>query len=135
MSHLALPTQHEVVDRPASKTVITPKWVFNKKKSLSGNIEKYKARLVAGGFMQEEGVDYTETYSPTVRFESIRMMTAAATSRNMHMEQMDVTTAFPYADLEEEVYLELPEEVFDVDMAGKVLRLIKALYGFKQSPC
>ena len=51
----------EVVDRPASKPVITSKWVFKKKKGISGNIEKYKARLVARGFMQEEGVDYTET--------------------------------------------------------------------------
>ena len=76
----------EVVDRPASKLVITSKWVFKKKKGLSGNIEKHKARLVAKGCMQEEGVDYTETYSPIVRFESIRMMTATAASRNMHME-------------------------------------------------
>ena len=124
----------EIVDRFASKPVITSKWVFKKKKRLFGNIEKYKARLVAKGFMREEGVDYTKTHSPTVRFESIRMMTAATASRNMHMEQMDVTTAFLYADVEEEVYLEIPEGMFDVDMAGKVLRLLKALYGLKQSP-
>ena len=53
--------------------------------------------------MQEEGVDYTRTYSPTARFESIRMMTAAVASKNMHMEQMDVITIFLYADLEEMV--------------------------------
>ena len=75
----------EVVDRPAAKPVITSKWVFKKKKGVSRKVEKYKARLVARGFMQEEGVDYTlkkrkKTYSPTARFESIRMMTAAAPS-------------------------------------------------------
>ena len=75
----------EVVYRPAAKLVITSKWVFKKKKGLFGKVEKYKARLVARGFMQEEGVDYTKTYSPTVRFESIRMLTAAAASGGLHM--------------------------------------------------
>ena len=89
----------EVVSRPASQPVITSKWVFKKKKGLSGQVEKYKARLVARGFMQEEGVDYTETYSPTVRFESIRMMVAAAASGDLHMQQLDVTTAVEYVML------------------------------------
>ena len=123
----------EVVDRPAHP-VITSKWVFKRKRGLSGEVEKYKARLVARGFMQAEGIDYTETYSPTVRFESIRLMLAAAASEGMHMEQLDVTTAFLYANLEEEVYLEIPEGMFGEEMPGKVLRLFKALYGLKQSP-
>ena len=55
--------------------------------------------------MQAEGIEYSETYSPTVRFESIRLMLAAAASEGMHMEQLDVTTAFLYATLEEEVYV------------------------------
>ena len=84
--------------------------------------------------MQAEGIDYTETYSPTVRFESIRLMLAAAASEGMHMEQLDVTRAFLYANLEEEVYLEIPEGMFAEEMPGKVLRLFKALYGLKQSP-
>ena len=57
-------------------------------------MEKYKARIVARGFTQQEGIDYQETYSPTVRMESIRMMVAAAASEGMQLEQMDVTTAF-----------------------------------------
>ena len=108
--------------------------MFKKKRGMSGEVEKYKARLVARGFMQEEGVDYTETYSPTVRFESIRMMLAAAALEGMQMEQMDVTTAFLYATLEEEVYLEITQGMFEEDMTGKVLQLFKALYGLKQSP-
>ena len=100
------------------------KWVFKRKTCIDGKVEKYKARIVARGFMQEEGVDYTETYSPTVRFESIRMMLAAASANAWHMEQMDVTTAFLYADLEEEVYMELSEGMFEgKNMTRKVLRL------------
>ena len=125
---------YEVVDRPASHQVITSKWVSKKKRGLTGVVEKYKARIVARGFMQEEGVDYGDTYSPTVRFESIRMMMAAAAFDGLHMEQLDVTTAFLYADLEEEVYLEIPEGMFAEAILGKVLRLLKALYGLKQSP-
>ena len=97
-------------------------------------MEKYKARLVAWGFMQAEGIDYTETYSPTVKFESIRLMLAVAASEGMHMEQLDVATTFLYANLEEEVYLEIPEGMFGEEMPEKVLRLFKALYGLKQSP-
>ena len=90
---------YEVVDRPASQQIITSKWVFKKKRGLTGAVEKYKAKIVAGGFMQEEGVDYGETYSPTVRFESIRMMLTVAASDGLHMEQLDVNTSFLYADL------------------------------------
>ena len=68
----------DIVDRPAAHQVITTKWVFKKKRGLSSEVEKYKARIESRGFMQEEGIDYTDTYSPTVRFESIRMMMAAA---------------------------------------------------------
>ena len=97
-----------VVDSPSNKRVITSKWVFKKKKGVSSKVEKYKARIVARGFMQEEGVDYTLTYSPTVRFESIRLMLAIATANGWHTEQMNVTTAFLYAEIKEEVYLEIP---------------------------
>ena len=122
-----------VVDGPRH-LVITSKWVFKRKRGLSGEVEKYKARLMACGFMQAEGIDYSETYSPIVRFESIRLMLAAAVSEGMHMEQLDVTTAFLYANLEEEVYLEISKGMFGDAMPGKVLRLFKALYGLKAVP-
>ena len=113
----------EVVDRP-THLVITSKWVFKRKRGLSREVEKHKARLMARGFMQEEGIDYSETYSPTIRFESIRLMLAAAASEGLHMEQPDVTTTSLYATLEEEVYLEILEGMFGEDMPGKVLRLL-----------
>lgn len=122
-----------VVPQPSTKPVITSKWVFKRKRGLSGEVEKYKARVVARGFLQQEGVDFGETYAPTVRMESIRLMIAAAAAEGMHLQQMDVTTAFLYAELEEEVYLEVPEGMFEGEQPGKVLRLWKALYGLKQS--
>lgn len=127
---------YSIVDRPRDQKFVTSKWVLKMKQGISGKAEKYKARLVAGGFMQEEGIDYGETVSPTVRQESIRLLIAMATAEGTHMEQMDVTTAFLYADLVEEVYLEIPEGMFPglEGMEGKVLRLWKALYGLKQSP-
>ena len=97
-------------------------------------MEKYKARVVAKGFSQVEGVDYDQTFNPTVRFESIRQMVALGTSRGMKMEQMDVTTAFLYAPLEEEVFMEQPEGTVEAGSEGKVMRLLKCLYGLKQSP-
>ena len=87
-----------VVDRPAHKQVITSKWVFKRQIGIDGKVEKHKARIVARGSMQQKEVNHTETYSPIVRFESIRMMLAAAVANGWHMEQMDVTTAFLYVD-------------------------------------
>ena len=90
--------------------------------------------MVARGFTQDEGTDYNETFPSTVRFESIRLMLAEAATHDLHTAQMDVTTTFLHADLQEEVYPEIPEGMFgDKNMAGKFLRLWKALYGLKQS--
>lgn len=109
----------EVVHRPAAKPVIPSNWVVTKKRGLSGQMEKYKARLVVRGFMQEEGVDYTEPSSPTVRFESVRMMVAAAASGELHPEQMAVTPAFPYAEVEKEMCSEVPEGIFNRRCQGR----------------
>ena len=92
---------YEVVDRPAYKRVVSSKWLFKKKRGISGAVEKYKARLVAKGFTQEEGVDYFETFAPTVRCESVRLMLAEAATKKLHTAQMDVTTAFVRVKLSE----------------------------------
>lgn len=100
--------------------------MFKKKRGISGEVEKYKSRLVARGFTQEEGIDYTETFPPTIRFESIRLMLAEAAAHDLHTAQMDVMTAFLYDELEEKVYLEISEGMLlGEDMSGKVLRLWK----------
>ena len=125
---------YELVDRPKGKKVVKSKWVLRVKTNEKGEIEKYKGRVVAKGYSQVEGVDYDQTFSPTVRFESIRQMVALGTAKGMHLHQMDVTTAFLYAPLEEEVYMEQPEGTVLPGNENKVMKLLKCLYGLKQSP-
>ena len=124
---------YTVVDRPAGKKVVRAKWVLRRKLLPGGKLDKLKARIVAKGFTQREGIDYDETYSPTVRFGSVRLMVAAAAAGGMHTHQMDVTTAFLYASLDEEVYMELMEGMDGYGEPGKVARLWKAIYGLKQA--
>ena len=124
----------ELVDRPEGKKVVKSKWVLRVKTNEKGEIEKYKARVVAKGFSQVEGVDYDQTFSPTVRFESIRQLVALGASKGLQMHQMDVTTAFLYAPLDEEVFMEQPEGTVLPGDEGKVMWLRKCLYGLKQAP-
>ena len=125
---------YEIVDRPAGKKVVKSKWVFRVKTNELGEVEKYKARVVAKGFSQVEGVDYDQTFSPTVRFESIRQLVAMGASKGMNVHQLNVTTTFLYAPLEEVVFMEQPEGTVKEGDEGKVMRLLKCLYGLKQSP-
>ena len=98
---------YTVVDRPSGQKVVRARWVLRRKMLPDGKLDKLKARIVAKGFTQQEGIDYEVTLSPTVRFESVRLTVAAVAADNMHTHQMDVTTAFQYASLEEEVHMEL----------------------------
>ena len=102
------------------------------KTDAASNIDKFKARVVAKGYRQMEGLDYDETFAPTVRFESIRALIAMGVAEGWNFDQMDVSTAFLYAELEEETFVEIPEGVSGVE--GMVWRLLKFLYGLKQSP-
>jgi len=83
---------------PEGKNVITPKWVFKYKYNLNGNIIKRKARLVARGFTQKEGIDFKETYSPTLKQNSLRVITSLATHYNYNIHQLDIKTAYLNAD-------------------------------------
>jgi Reverse transcriptase (RNA-dependent DNA polymerase) len=109
------------------------RWVFKIKRASDGSIEKYKARLVAKGFTQKEGVDYTETYAPTLRYKSLRIILALANAFNYELRQMDVVTAFLYADADEIMYMRVPEG-FERGGDVWVLLLKKSLYGTKQAP-
>ena len=115
------------------KKVVKEKWVLRRKLLSGGELDKLKARIVAKGFTQREGIDYEETFSPTVRFESVRLMVATAAADGLHTHQMDVTTAFLYASLDEIVYMELMEGMDGYGTPGKVARLWKAIYGLKQA--
>ena len=114
--------------------MVKSKWVFRVKTNELGEVEKCKAWVVAKGFSQVEGIDYDQTFSPTVRFESIRQLVAMGTSKGMIMHEMDVTTAFLYAPLEEVVYMEQPEGTIEEGNEGKVMKLLKCMYGLQQSP-
>ena len=83
--------------------------IFKKKLAADGNVERYKSRLVARGFTQKPGIDYGETFSPVVRFESIRTVIAVAAQNGLTLHQMDVKTAFLNGELEEDIYMQQPE--------------------------
>ena len=80
--------------RPREKSVVTSKWLYNIKHDANGSIEKYKARFVARGFSQKEGVDYEETFAPIARYTSIRTTLAIAAKMGWKLHQMDVKTVF-----------------------------------------
>lgn len=119
-----------LVDLPLEKKPLTCKWVFRKKISDEG--EKKKARLVVRGFEQQQGIDYTETFSPVAGYESIRFLLALAVRRNYLLYQFDVKTAFLNGNLEEELYMLQPEGFRDG--TERVCKLVKSLYGLKQAP-
>jgi hypothetical protein len=80
----------EIVPRPKSKDVVSSKWLFKIKPAVDGSIEKYKARIVARGFSQKEGIDYEETFAPVARYTSIRTIIALAAKMKWKLHQMDV---------------------------------------------
>lgn len=121
----------KLVDFPNGEKVIDNKWVFKIKEKPNGIIDRYKARLVVRGFTQQHGINYHETFSPVVRFSSIRAMLAICAARNMKLMQFDVKTAFLHGDLAEDVYMKQP--VGYDDGSGKVCKLVKSLYGLKQA--
>lgn len=122
----------DVVERPAGKNIVGCKWVFRIKKDADGRIEKYKARLVARGFTQVYGVDYTETFAPVAKMASLRTILAIATRNNWPIEVFDFNSAFLNGELDEEIYMQLPPGFEGYDLRKFVARLRKALYGLKQ---
>ena len=136
------------VRRPPKANIIKTKWVLKIKYDADGRLEKFKARLVAKGFKQKFLVDYFETYSPVASKESLRVFLAVVTKRKLKMKQYDVPSAYVKANLEEEIFIELPEgfqgkdgdlgrptpeEASPDERPDDVLKLIKGLYGLKQA--
>jgi hypothetical protein len=121
-----------IVDRPRHTKLLTAAFIYKYKYDMNGNVEKHKARLVAHGYRQVLGVDYDNTYAPVAGATSIRMLLAIAAAENLLVHQMDIKTAFLYADLDEDIYLNAPPGISCP--AGKVLKLNKSLYGLKQAP-
>jgi len=123
----------ELVDLPEGRKAIGNKWVLKIKRLADGSIERYKARLVAKGYTQQEGIDYEETFSPVVRFTSIRLILAIVASLDLELHQMDVKTAFLNGNLEEEIYMEQLVGFVAEGQEHKVCKLLRSIYGLKQS--
>ncbi|UYV65566.1 hypothetical protein LAZ67_3004717 [Cordylochernes scorpioides] len=123
----------ELVDPPKGQNVIGSKWVFRRKYSSDGSLERYKARLVAKGYSQKYGIDYEETFAPVVRHSTIRTVLALAVEYDLLVHQMDVQSAFLNGDVKEEIYMTQPENLESKKYPRRVCKLKKAIYGLKQA--
>ena len=123
-----------LVPPPRSQTIIGTKWVFRNKIDENGIVSRNKARLVAQGYNQQEGIAYDETFAPVARLESIRILLAYACAHNFKLFQMDVKSAFLNGVINEEVYVAQPPGFVDFEKPNHVFKLKKALYGLKQAP-
>lgn len=124
----------ELVKLPENKKTIDLKWVFKTKLNPDGSVSKHKARLVARGFLQKQGIDYNEVFAPVARHETVRLVVALANLRNWPLYHLDVKYAFLNGPLEETVFVTQPPGFEIAGKEGMVYRLHKALYGLKQAP-
>ncbi|XRB14892.1 retrovirus-related Pol polyprotein [Pseudoscourfieldia marina] len=121
-----------VIDNDGTvKNLIGCKWVFKIKLNSDGSIARYKARLVAQGFSQIHGVDYSETYAPVVQYQTLRTLLAIYSARGFYFGQIDVETAYLYALVQELIYMRPPKGTNYGP--NKICRLLKSLYGLKQA--
>jgi len=123
-----------LVPNNQSKTIIGTRWVFRNKLDEEGKVVRNKARLVAQGYNQQEGIDYDETFAPVARLEAIRILLAYAAHKSIKLFQMDVKSAFLNGFLNEEVYVSQPPGFINKEKPNHVFKLTKALYGLKQAP-
>lgn len=129
----------EVADLPPGRRTVKSRWVFGLKQPTDKTLQ-YKARMVAKGFTQVQGVDYDEVFAPVTRVETLRFLLGIVAARDLELEQIGVKTAFLNGSLDEELYMEPPElpprlqETYGSKRwARKVWRLLRALYGLKQA--
>lgn len=123
----------ELVELPADRKAISCKWVFEIKRGSDGKVDRYKARLVTKGYAQKYRVDYDETFSPVVRFSSIRALLAFAVQNDMLVHQMDVVAVFLNGSLDDEIYMQQPEGYVQPGNEHLVCKLKKSLYAWSQT--
>nr|GEW93220.1 copia protein [Tanacetum cinerariifolium] len=123
-----------LVDFPFEKKAIRTKWVYRNKKDERGVVVKNKARIVAQGHRQEEGIDYEEVFAPVARIEAISIFLAFTSYMGFIMYQMDVKSAFMYGTIDKEVYVTQLPGFVDPKFPNKVYKVVKALYGSHKLP-
>ncbi|GJV18452.1 putative ribonuclease H-like domain-containing protein, partial [Tanacetum coccineum] len=124
----------KLVPLPDRKIAIGTKWILKNKRDARGIVVRNKARLVAQGHRQEEGIDYDEVFAPVARIEAIRLFLAFASYMGFMVYQMDVKSAFLYGEIDEEVYVTQPKGFEDPHFPKHVYKVVKALYGLHQAP-
>ena len=120
---------------PLGTNVVSCRWVFHAKKDASGNIYRYRARLVARGFSQIPGVDFFDTYAPVAKTASIRTALAFAARHDFEVHQVDIKSAYLNGEFDENevIYMSVPPGVKLTDDSTLALRLLRPLYGLRQS--
>ena len=122
-----------VEDLPPGYTAIPCSVVLRHKRGPDGQIQSYRVRIVAGGHRQVQGINYSETFSTAAKMPAVRVVLANAAEQDWEIEHVDVKSAYLNASLEETIYMKPPQGVLKPGQEGKVLRLLKGLYGLKQA--
>ena len=122
------------VPRQKNTNIVRSLWLHKHKYDANGVFKKHKSRLVANGKSQEEGVDFSETFSPVVKLATIRSVLHVALANHWQINQLDVQNAFLHGNLDEDVYMFQPPGFVDKNKTDYVCKLKRALYGLKQAP-
>ena len=123
-----------VVPLPKSRNVVGSKWVFKFKFDTKGNIARYKACLVAQGFLQQPGMDFDEIFAPVVHYDSLQLLLALASHYRWRPQQLDIKGAFLYGILKEDIYMQLPKGYSHSSRQNSMCaKLNRYIYGLKQS--
>jgi len=133
MSSLLKNKTWELTTLPEGKKALQNKWVYRVKTEHDAS-KRFKARLVVKGFQQKKGIDYSEIFSPVVKLTTIRVVLGIVAAENLHLEQLDVKTAFLHGELEEDIYMQQLEGFAIQGKENQVCKLKKSLYGLKQAP-
>nr|GFB98178.1 putative ribonuclease H-like domain-containing protein [Tanacetum cinerariifolium] len=123
-----------LVTLPDGKRTIRTKWILKNERDARGIVSRDKARLVAQGHRQEEGIDYSNVFVPVARIKVMRLFLAFASFMGFRVYQMDVKSAFLYGNIAKEVYVTQPRGFEDPDHPKKVYKVVKALYSLHQAP-